>query len=249
MLGGFVGLAHSLTYSCSVTLNILNSANKGSVSAEGVACGFVCVDPEYNFNVKATVKNSINKGSVNAGTNAYGIANIITGARNVVSMGDVTGLSGSYPFWNAYSYTDLYYGLDDKCNNWCNSATRFKYNKCPWFYEVVGTGEHVDDLLNAESEKQSYGMMWTSQLELVDEWVNPSSEISMSCSDMSSSDMSSSVTSQSKSSSESETPTSSSSVVSSNSMSQSTPLSVATIDAISPFIIAVVLVFTCAIGF
>ena len=34
----------------------------------------------------------------------------------------------------------------------------------------------MDDLLNDESEKQSYGMMWSNELELVDKWVKPSSE-------------------------------------------------------------------------
>ena len=79
-----------------------------------MACGILSVNPVYNINVNTTVKNSINKGSVNAGTNGYGITNNITMARNVVSMGDVTGSSGSFTFWKASTDVDLFYGLKDK---------------------------------------------------------------------------------------------------------------------------------------
>ena len=116
------------------------------------------------------MKNIINKGSVNAGKNGYGITNIITEARNVVSMGDVTGSSGSYTFWNVSTDVHLFYGLDGKCNN-CDGATLFKHNTSTGFYEVVGTGQHVDDLLNDESVKQCFRKMWTSDLELVDSWI------------------------------------------------------------------------------
>ena len=113
------------------------------------------------------MKNSINNGSVNAGRDGYGITDIMTEARNVVSMGDVTGPSGSYTFWNASTDVDLFYGLDCKCKN-CDGATLFKHNISTGFYEVVGTGEHVDDHLNGESVNQHFGMVWSKQLELVD---------------------------------------------------------------------------------
>ena len=150
--------------------DFINSANKGGVSAkQGMACGFVCVDSQNSINVKTTMKNSINKGSVNASTNgyAYGITNIITEARNVVSMGDVTGSSGSYTFWDASTDVDLFYGLDGKCIN-CDGATLFKHNTSTGFYEVVKTGEYVDDHLNGESVDQHFGMVWSKQLEVVE---------------------------------------------------------------------------------
>ena len=172
--GGFVG---DINYLCSesITLGVLSSVNKGNVSStEGMACGFVCVDPGCHANVKTTVKNSINKGSVNASTNGYGITNNITEARNVVSMGDVTGPSGSFTFWDASTEVDLFYGLNGKCFNCSDDATLFKHNTSTGFYEVFGTGKHVDDLLNDESKKQSYGMKWTSQLELTEQLLSVS---------------------------------------------------------------------------
>mgnify|MGYP004433797553 CR=1 FL=1 len=65
-VGGFVGDISAFVDAYSMSFNILNSANKGSVSSkERTACGFFCVDPRYV--VRTTMKNSINKGSVNAG--------------------------------------------------------------------------------------------------------------------------------------------------------------------------------------
>jgi hypothetical protein len=161
-VGGFVGYVS--TYS---SVMPMNSANKGSVSSnKGMACGFVCTTTQ-NTNVKTTIKNSINKGSVNANTNGYGITNIITEARNVVSMGDVTGPSGSFTFWETTTDVDLFFGLDGKCNNCSDGATLFQHNTSTGFYEVVRTGEHVDDLLNDESVNQHFGMVWTKKLDLV----------------------------------------------------------------------------------
>ena len=166
-VGGFIGYIVSSSSSLHTSVNIINSANKGSVSSkEGKACGFVCAYSKYNMEVKITIKNSINKGSVNAGTYAYGFANN-TVARNVVSMGDVTGLSGSFTFWNASTDAGLFYGLNGKCINCSDDATLFQHNTNTGFYEVVGSGEHVDDLLNQEEVSQHFCMMWTKELELV----------------------------------------------------------------------------------
>ena len=128
------------------------------------------------FNVNTTVLNSINKGSVNATTSAYGITNIITKARNVVSMGEVNASSDSFTFWNASTDVDLFFGLDGKCVNCTDGTTLFVHNTNTGFYEVAGSGEHVHDLLNAEVEKQNYGMFWTKELELVEPSPSPSSQ-------------------------------------------------------------------------
>ena len=115
-----------------------------------------------------TVINSINKGNVSAKTYGYGITNNITVARNVVSMGDVNGSSGSHTFWDSFINVDLFYGLRDKCFNCSDDATLLQQNINTGFYEVVETGEHVHDLLNDESVNQHFGMVWSKELELVD---------------------------------------------------------------------------------
>ena len=118
-VGGFVGLIHSYQLN-SISLFIINNANKGSVQAKsGMACGVFCVDEVFNFNVNTTILNTINKGSVNARADAFGITNNVTKARNVVSMGDVTGPSGSYSFtfWKSSTDVDLFFGLKSKCKN------------------------------------------------------------------------------------------------------------------------------------
>ena len=164
-VGGFVGEVYSFSWS----LFIINSANRGGVQAKsGMACGVFCVDPEYNINVNTTILNSINKGSVNARTNVYGITNNITKARNMVSMGDVTSSSGSYSFWNTSTDVDLFFGLKSKCKNCGANATLFEHNTNTRFYEVVESHKLVHELLNDEAVSQHFGMVWTSELELVD---------------------------------------------------------------------------------
>ena len=109
-------------------------------------------------------------------THSSSITNIITKARNVVSMGDVTGSSGLFTFWNISIDVDLFFGLDSKCVNCTENTTLFEHNTNTGFYEVVGSGEHVHELLNAEVEKQNYGMFWTKELELVEPSPTPSSQ-------------------------------------------------------------------------
>ena len=116
--GGLVGNVYSSDDSHSMSLSIINCENKGSVFEKGgMACGMVCVDSGKNHNINTTIINSINKGSVNASVYGYGVTNTITLARNVVSMGKVTGSSGSYTFWNASTDVSSLYGLYNKCLN------------------------------------------------------------------------------------------------------------------------------------
>ena len=172
-VGGLVGYMSTESESSLNAFTIISSANKGNVSAKDLACGLFCVDPDGNYNVNTTILNSINKGSVNATTNAYGITNIITRARNVVSMGELTASSDSFTFWESSTDVDLFFGLDGKCVNCPDGTTLFVHKTNTGFYEVESS-EHVHDLLNAEVEKQNYGMFWTKELELVKPHVEPS---------------------------------------------------------------------------
>ena len=156
-----------------MTMMISNSVNNGNVTGSGRsvggfvgACGIMYASFNKHIILKTKMKNSINKGSVSASTNGYGITNNIIVARNVVSMGDVTGPSGSFTFWNASTDVDLFHGLHGKCINCSDNATLFKWNTSTGFYEVVETGEHVDDILNDDSVNQHFGIVWTSQLDL-----------------------------------------------------------------------------------
>ena len=180
-VGGFIGDMSTPSESTLNPFVIINSVNKGNVSAEYFACGMFCVNPRYAQNLNTTVLNSINKGCVKATTSAYGITNIITKASNVVSMGEVNASSGSFTFWSSDDGVEKLYGLAGKCINCYNSNIKlFEHNTSTGFYEVVESGEHVHDLLNAEVEKQNYGMFWTEELDLVYPYVEPSSSSSPS---------------------------------------------------------------------
>lgn len=117
--------------------------------------------------------NSINKGSVNGFSYTYGIANRITNGRNIVSMGEINDGANSFTFWGESVDVDLFYGLSKKCKS-CNNATLFVFNDETGFYEVVDSREHVHDLLNKQVLNESYGMFWTSELELVPYQESPS---------------------------------------------------------------------------
>ena len=164
-IGGLIGYV-TTSQTNGVSLFVINTVNKGTVSAtKDDACGFVSVRTN---NVETTFLNSINKGDVN-GKYAYGITNIATKARNVVSMGNVNGSSGSYTFWKSSNEADLFYGLKDKCKNCGNNAILFEFNNNTEFYEEVESGGRVDELLNEEGKKENYGMVWTTQLDIVHE--------------------------------------------------------------------------------
>ena len=164
--GGLVGCIEP---HLSFSLETINNANKGSVSVEnGIACGIFCVNSEPNHHVSTRIMNTINKGNINATTYAYGLTNIANVIRNVVSMGEVAGLSGSYTFWNASNDAHLFFGLKHKCINCSDDATLFDNNTDTGFYSVVDSHEHVDDLLNDEAVNQHFGMVWSGELELVD---------------------------------------------------------------------------------
>ena len=164
--GGFVGAIVLDNIENSISVEVINSVNNGKVSkGNKMNCGFLCVSKNNGINsVNITVVNSINKGNV-ADSSSYGITNVITKARNVVCVGDISGSSDSHTFWDDGKDLDLFYGLKDKCKG-CEKAIIFEYNTSTGFY-VLENGEYVQDLLNMETLKQKYGMVWTRELELV----------------------------------------------------------------------------------
>lgn len=165
-VGGLVGQVYSSSTSDSILFTVINSANKGTVSAKSnLGCGLFCVSPE-DYNMNTTVLNSINKGDVVAREKPCGITNNITMARNVVSMGKVIGLN-SYTFWEGFIDVKSFFGLSG-CANCTSDATLFDFNTNTGFFEVVESGEHVDDLLNDGAVNQHFGMLWTNELEFVD---------------------------------------------------------------------------------
>lgn len=139
-----------------------------------------CVDKANNNGVNMTLLNSINKGNVSAETSAYGIANNITSARNVVSMGSVTGKSESFTFWNASTDVDLFYGMKDRCVNCSAGATLFEYDASAECFVDVSTHRQLHLVLSYEALEQDYGMMWTNELELVNPYPLPSPSPSQS---------------------------------------------------------------------
>ena len=147
---------------------VMNSINEGSVTSKDMTCGLFCVGFTIKSYVNTTVMNSINKGSVSGSEYGYGITNIITKARNIVSIGEVTSLSNSYSFWGESTDAHLFYGLNGKCPSCGPNTILFEFSLGSRFYELVTKSEHVDDLLNDEAVNQHFGMVWTKELDLVE---------------------------------------------------------------------------------
>ena len=165
-VAGFVGYSSAYSY-FNISLVLLNCENKGSVSAmKSMACGLGCVSDVWYDSMENVVVNSINKGSVSAPEGSFGITNMITRAISVVSMGKMSGSSSIYSFWKKSSNVDSFYGLKETCVNCESATTLFKFNSLRHTYEVIWNGKRVHDLLNIVSQREHYGMLWTSDLDL-----------------------------------------------------------------------------------
>ena len=164
-VGGMVGLIYGIS-SSSVSVTIISSGNQAGVSSERtIACGVFCVD-QRNNNVNTTILNSMNKGSVIAKTYAYGIANNVTTAKSVVNIGEVSGDMKSFYSWEANVEKKLFFGLTEKCME-CEDGERIEHDNTRNFYKIVGSEVYVHEQLSDESVKENYGMMWSSELDLV----------------------------------------------------------------------------------
>ena len=165
---GFVGYVSAYSYQ-NISLTILNSVNTATASAKkGMACGFICISPDYSSKVTSNVFNSINRGIVSASDYSYGITNIVTKATNVVSIGGMTFSSESNTFWGNSTKAEWFYGLKGKCLNCPADTTLIRFNSLTNAYEAVENGRRVDTLLNTVAKFEQYGMVWTRNLDLVD---------------------------------------------------------------------------------
>lgn len=168
-VGGLIGMIES-SQQHSVILSIINSGNKGNISATNeMACGLYCVNGTKHGNVNATVMNSMNKGRIDGNTNVYGITNIITKAKNVVSIGEVIGSSNAFTFWEMSIDVDMVYCKQDNCKNDVLNVSLFVFDATSGAYYSVDNHTHVYYLLNEESKQHQDWMMWNNELELVKE--------------------------------------------------------------------------------
>ena len=166
-IGGFIGMIES-SPQYSFKLSIINSVNKGNISAtDDFACGLFCVNGTKNDNVNTTVMNSMNKGIVDGNIHGYGITDIITKANNVVSIGEVIGSSSAFTFWARSIDVDMVYCKQDNCRKDRSPVVLISYDtKKRFFCSADNHHSRIDTLLNEESERHQYGMLWTNELEL-----------------------------------------------------------------------------------
>lgn len=116
-----------------------------------------------------TVMNSMNKGRVDGNTSGFWITNIVTRANNVVSIGEVIGSSDAFTFWAMSIDVDMIYCMEGNCKRCDSCVTLFVCDNETKKCKGVEDGVQINSLLNEESKKQGYGMIWNNDLELVGE--------------------------------------------------------------------------------
>ena len=172
-IGGREGVAGFIGTICPsisgvFSLEITNSIGSGIILTNGKnACGMFCVYGTMNSGDKAMVYNSMSKGvfKITSSTTAYGIANDITRAVNVVSMVNITASSSSHLFWGQSNDVSLFYGFNGNCPNCLtDDAALFKQSESNGLYELIESGRYVDDVLN--DQVTDVDARWTFDLSL-----------------------------------------------------------------------------------
>lgn len=164
-LGGFVGSINGMKQDPLIVV-LTNCANNGTLVGNHVS-GFF--NQNSKEEVDSSVINSINSGTV-SGNVSYGIATNVTKGYNIVLLNSVNGANYSEPFWDNASGDSLF--CDSSFCSESKAIVRFVQSANGLHSVINDSSKRIDDLLNWNAEGIMYGMMWTSQLNLVDESIN-----------------------------------------------------------------------------
>ena len=173
-VGGFVGVLVPLDDDDNdVFFEITNSISSGTISASGaMACGLFCVDSSNRY-YRPNVYNSISKVDIKANPNtfAYGIANLITNATNVVSMAKISGPSSAHLFWDKHYDESLFYGFNGSCPKCLtDDAKMFEMDESDGLYKLIESGESMDIVLN--NQVSDGDAKWTFDLSLLKNYLS-----------------------------------------------------------------------------
>ena len=168
-VGGLIGRA---SQGLGDHLQIDNSGNAGALEATestASAAGLFVSFFSTKENVVVEVNNSFSKGPISGNGHVYGVSNLATAARNVVSMGTLAGQAEDvHSFWPSCDDAAMLYGLDDGCVN-CENATLFAEQADGRYCLKRRDGcVPVDDELNKGAAREQYAMLWTRELELAE---------------------------------------------------------------------------------
>ena len=155
---GIVGLIGNCG-SGAVKITLKNCENMGKVDcSQSMSQGLVGVENEKT-NVSLIILNSVNKGFVN-GKEACGIANNVSEARNVVSIGKPNGTK-KYVFWINNSVSSNCYTTQSFSASYCEKLT--KKNQ---IFVINKTNKPAYWTLNSYAINNSYDCLWNSSLDL-----------------------------------------------------------------------------------
>lgn len=157
---GFVGCITTNSEEKSTFFQSLSVANYGKVHAsQNDVCGIYCI-LEKQGQVYSEVYNTINKGDI-SGKNGFGIANIVSKARGVISMGQLSSATNQ-PFWSS-EVGEFKYGLKRICNGCKESET---FEKVGEFYLKTDNRRWMDEEMSEVSITGQYGMLWNKDLDM-----------------------------------------------------------------------------------
>ena len=167
--GGLVG-QFRLAAEKNNSVTVSNCENSGTVDvgSSGVACGFFSAAGFNEGLYTGDIYNSVNKGRL-IGGNAFGIADEVTSARLVVSMGSVEGTAKSRMFWDNVTLNTVseLYVLRNSSRTENEQATEFEQSEINRFYFPVSNpnGPSLDNVLqNLVRQDARNGGKWTGNL-------------------------------------------------------------------------------------
>ena len=143
------------------TLTLSDCVNTGTVEHKSArACGLFALVSDGVDNTETHLSNCANKGDVSGSAGSYGIANTVTRAKTVLSIGRAS----SKQFWETGEGEGLY-GVERGGGDSPDGTVFIAEDRGTGFFKTQ-EGEWADVLLNARLRAEGRTTRWTSSLDL-----------------------------------------------------------------------------------
>lgn len=146
-----------------VNLTMDNCANTGNIDdGTGRVSGLFYLGSDEVHSAQSFLSNCVNKGNISGWYRWYGIANSVTTAKNIVSLGYV----GENTFWESAYETKGLYALDYDNRDYPDGTTLFSREPATGYFKTKNGNKWVDELLNSQLRNENSEIRWTSNLDV-----------------------------------------------------------------------------------
>lgn len=146
-----------------VNLTMNNCANTGNIDdGTGRVSGLFYLGSDEIHSAQSFLSNCVNKGNISGWYRWYGIANSVTTAKNIVSLGYV----GENTFWESAYETKGLYALDYDNRDYPDGTTLFSRDPATGYFKTKNGNKWVDELLNSQLRNENSEIRWTSNLDV-----------------------------------------------------------------------------------